>query len=74
MINTERKDQAFESVIEDVMKIGRRCASLPPLDGRRPDEILGDHENNRACGRSPIFRREQSRKPTTFASPVSAGS
>ncbi len=25
MINTERKDQAFESAVEDVMKIGRHC-------------------------------------------------
>jgi hypothetical protein len=32
MINTERKDQAFESVVEDVMKIGRHCASLSLLD------------------------------------------
>jgi antitoxin VapB len=41
----ERKDQVVESVVEDVMEIGRHCASLPLLDGRRPDEILGYDEN-----------------------------
>ena len=26
---------------DDLMEIGRRCASLPVLDSRSPDEILG---------------------------------
>jgi len=41
----ERKERAIESLVEDVMEIGRHCASLPLLDGRRPDEILGYDEN-----------------------------
>jgi antitoxin VapB len=36
-----RKEQAVETLIEDAMEIGRHCASLPLLDHRRPDEILG---------------------------------
>jgi len=41
----ERKEQTVESVVEDVMEIGRHCASPPPLDERRPDESLGYDEN-----------------------------
>jgi antitoxin VapB len=37
----QRKDQTGESLAEDVMEIGRHCASLPLLDPRQPDEILG---------------------------------
>jgi antitoxin VapB len=40
-----RKDEAVETLIEDVMEIGRHCTSLPLLDRRRPDEILGYDEN-----------------------------
>jgi antitoxin VapB len=35
-----RKEQSIESLVEDVMEIGRHCASLPLLDRRRPDQIL----------------------------------
>jgi antitoxin VapB len=31
-----RKDQLIESLIEDVMDIGRHCAALPLLDPRQP--------------------------------------
>jgi len=41
----ERKERAIESLVEDVMEIGRYCASLLLLGGRRPDEILGYDEN-----------------------------
>ncbi len=41
----QRKDQAVESVVEDVMEIGRHCAALPLLDERPADEILGYDEN-----------------------------
>jgi len=41
----ERKEQTIESLVEDMMEIGRHCASLPLLDGRGPDEILGYDEN-----------------------------
>jgi antitoxin VapB len=40
----ERKEQAVENLVEDAMEIGRRCASLPLLDERPPDEILGYDE------------------------------
>jgi antitoxin VapB len=40
----ERKEQAVENLVEDAMEIGRHCASLPLLDGRPPDEILGYDE------------------------------
>ncbi len=41
----QRKDQAVETVVEDVMEIGRHCAALPLLDERPADEILGYDEN-----------------------------
>jgi len=41
----KRKEQAVDSLVEDVMEIGRHCASLPLLDERRPDEIIGYDEN-----------------------------
>ena len=37
----ERKDEAIESLVEEVMDIGRHCAALPVLDERTPDEIIG---------------------------------
>ena len=40
-----RKEQSIGRLVEDVMEIGRHCASLPLLDGRRPDEILGYEKN-----------------------------
>ena len=40
----ERKEQAVENLVEDAMEIGRHCASLPLLDRRPPDEILGYDE------------------------------
>jgi antitoxin VapB len=40
-----RQEQSTESLVEDVMEIGRHCASLPLLDRRRPDEILGYDKN-----------------------------
>lgn len=30
---------------EEIMEIGKRCAGLPDLDPRTPDEILGYDEN-----------------------------
>jgi antitoxin VapB len=40
-----RKDQTVESLVEDLMEIGRHCASLPVRDRRPADEILGYDEN-----------------------------
>jgi antitoxin VapB len=41
----ERKEQTVESLVEDVMDIGRHCASLPLLDARHPNGIIGYDEN-----------------------------
>jgi antitoxin VapB len=41
----ERKEQAIESLVEDVMEIGRHCASLPLLDARSADDIIGYDDN-----------------------------
>ena len=41
----QRKEETIESLVEDVMEIGRHCAALPLLDLRRPDEIMGYDEN-----------------------------
>jgi antitoxin VapB len=40
-----RKQQSIDSLVEDVMEIGRHCASLPLLDRPQPDEILGYDQN-----------------------------
>jgi antitoxin VapB len=40
-----RKEQPVESLVEEAMEIGRHCASLPLLDRRRPNEILGYDQN-----------------------------
>jgi antitoxin VapB len=41
----ERKEQAIESLVEDIMEIGRHCASLPLLDARSADDIIGYDKN-----------------------------
>jgi antitoxin VapB len=41
----QRKEQAIESLVEDVMEIGRHCAALPLLDARSADAIIGYDEN-----------------------------
>ena len=41
----ERKEQAIESLVEDIMEIGRHCASLPLLDARSAADIIGYDEN-----------------------------
>jgi antitoxin VapB len=40
-----RKELSIESLVEDAMEIGRHCASLPLLDQRWPDQILGYDKN-----------------------------
>jgi antitoxin VapB len=37
----QRKDQEVESLVKKIMDIGRHCASLPLLDRRSADEIIG---------------------------------
>ena len=41
----QRKEQAIESLVEDVMEIGRHCAALPLLDARSADAIIGYDDN-----------------------------
>ena len=41
----QQKDQNTESLVEDIMEIGRHCAALPLRDARSADEILGYDEN-----------------------------
>jgi antitoxin VapB len=41
----QRKDQTIESLVEDVMEIAHHCASLPLLDPRTADEIIGYDEH-----------------------------
>ena len=45
MVREQRKDEAIESLVEEVMDIGRHCAALPLLDARSPDEIIGYDEH-----------------------------
>jgi antitoxin VapB len=41
----ERKVESSRQVIDDLMAIARHCASLPVLDERGEDEIMGWDEN-----------------------------
>jgi antitoxin VapB len=40
-LEREKKKARRESLADELGEIGRRCASLPVLDGRTADEILG---------------------------------
>ena len=37
----QRKSEAVEALVEEIMDIGRHCAALPLLDARSADEIIG---------------------------------
>lgn len=39
-----RRRRSGRSLAEEIMEIGRHCASLPVFDDRSPDEILGYDE------------------------------
>lgn len=41
----EEGRRSSPSLEEEILEIARRCASLPDLDTRSPDEILGYDEN-----------------------------
>ena len=41
----KRAERDETDLVEALMEIGRRCASLPVLDDRTPDDILGYDEN-----------------------------
>jgi len=40
-----RRDRTARSLAEQILEIGRRCASLPDRDRRSADEILGYDEH-----------------------------
>jgi antitoxin VapB len=40
-----RRQHSGRSLAAEILEIGRRCAALPDLDGRTPDEILGYDEH-----------------------------
>jgi len=39
-----RRERAAGSLATELLQIGRRCAALPDIDRRAPDEILGYDE------------------------------
>ena len=41
----KRKRDSKQQLIEDLMAIANHCASLPVLDNRTEDEIMGWYEN-----------------------------
>jgi antitoxin VapB len=41
----EHRQQSKQQLIEDLMAIASHCASLPVLDDRTEDEIMGWDEN-----------------------------
>lgn len=40
-----RRQRAGRSLAAEIVEIGRRCAALPDLDPRPPDEMLGYDEH-----------------------------
>lgn len=45
LVREERKRHNNRSLAAELMEIGRHCSSLPVLDPRTSDEILGYDEN-----------------------------
>jgi len=45
LVREQRRDEAIDSLVDEVMDIGRHCAALPLLDARSPDEIIGYDEH-----------------------------
>jgi antitoxin VapB len=41
----QRKNEAVDMLVEEVMDIAKHCAALPLLDARSPDEIIGYDEH-----------------------------
>jgi len=37
----ERRDQEVDALVEEIMTIGKHCASLPLRDSRSDDDLLG---------------------------------
>jgi antitoxin VapB len=45
LVREERKRESQRQLIADIMAIADHCASLPVLDNRSDDEIMGWDEN-----------------------------
>jgi antitoxin VapB len=45
LVREQRRDEAIDSLVDEVMDIGRHCAALPLLDARSPNEIIGYDEH-----------------------------
>jgi antitoxin VapB len=43
-LNKEKQNHV-KSLKDELLQIGKRCAALPVLDNRSPEEILGYHKN-----------------------------
>ncbi|HVY94872.1 MAG TPA: type II toxin-antitoxin system VapB family antitoxin [Bryobacteraceae bacterium] len=43
-LRREEGRHSTQPLAEELLEIGRRCAALPDLDKRTPDEILGYNE------------------------------
>lgn len=41
----QNKGEDVESLVQDVLTIGKHCAALPVLDARSPNELLGYDAN-----------------------------
>jgi antitoxin VapB len=44
-----RRGRSGRSLAAEILEIGKRCASLPDLDARPADEILGYDQNGLPC-------------------------
>jgi antitoxin VapB len=40
-LNRKQRRHGGSDLVEDLMEISRRCAALPVLDPRQPDDVLG---------------------------------
>jgi len=69
----ERHSQESERLFADIMAISEHCASLPVLDPRHPDELLGYDEHglpHRWCSisrRSSLFSRTRPKQRASGA-------
>lgn len=45
LAQVERRTESRALLVQDILEIGRHCASLPALDDRSDDEILGYDEH-----------------------------
>jgi antitoxin VapB len=48
LARVQNKSEDMEDLVQDVLAIGKHCASLPILDNRSADELLGYDANGLA--------------------------